>query len=160
MRVVMKNRFELVHVGINTESPEKALQLAELLSAMFHLQLRHGKKSEFAGDYFECMKAPFLGSKGHIAMQTDDLAAAVEYLFPRGSDASYGQMLTNQRQAEAAGRAREAVGRAREALEAGITPDALLTDVEEALSALGELTGQSVRDDVTDRIFQRFCVGK
>ena len=78
MRVVMKNRFELVHVGINTESPEKALQLAELLSAMFHLQLRHGKKSEFAGDYFECMKAPFLGSKGHIAMQTDDLAAAVE----------------------------------------------------------------------------------
>ena len=60
MRVVMKNRFELVHVGINTESPEKALQLAELLSAMFHLQLRHGKKSEFAGDYFECMKAPFL----------------------------------------------------------------------------------------------------
>ena len=80
MRVVMKNRFELVHVGINTESPEKALQLAELLSAMFHLQLRHGKKSEFAGDYFECMKAPFLGSKGHIAMQTDDLAAAVESL--------------------------------------------------------------------------------
>ena len=90
----------------------------------------------------------------------DDLAAAVEYLFPRGSDASYGQMLTNQRQAEAAGRAREAVGRAREALEAGITPDALLTDVEEALSALGELTGQSVREDITDRIFSRFCVGK
>ena len=30
----------------------------------------------------------------------------------------------------------------------------------EALAALGELTGQSVREDVTDRIFQRFCVGK
>ena len=51
---------------------------------MFHLQLRHGKKSEFAGDYFECMKAPFLGSKGHIAMQTDDLAAAVEELREKG----------------------------------------------------------------------------
>ena len=50
--------------------------------------------------------------------------------------------------------------RALEALEAGVTPDALLTDVEEALSALGELTGQSVREDVTARIFQRFCVGK
>ena len=35
-----------------------------------------------------------------------------------------------------------------------------ITDVEEALSALGELTGQSVREDVTARIFQRFCVGK
>ena len=49
---------------------------------------------------------------------------------------------------------------AREALELGVTPDALLTDVEEALSALGELTGQSVSEDVTARIFQRFCVGK
>ena len=52
------------------------------------------------------------------------------------------------------------IRRAREALKAGVTPDALLTDVEEALSALGELTGQSVRKDVTDRIFARFCVGK
>ena len=50
--------------------------------------------------------------------------------------------------------------RAKEALALGVTPDALLTDVEEALSALGELTGQSVREDVTARIFQRFCVGK
>ena len=70
------------------------------------------------------------------------------------------ELLTNQRQAEAAGRALESVRRAGEALDLGVTPDALLTDVEEALSALGELTGQSVRDDVTDRIFQRFCVGK
>ena len=30
----------------------------------------------------------------------------------------------------------------------------------EALAALGELTGASVREDVTARIFQRFCVGK
>ena len=42
----------------------------------------------------------------------------------------------------------------------GITPDALLTDAEEALAALGELTGASVREDVTARIFERFCVGK
>ena len=35
-----------------------------------------------------------------------------------------------------------------------------ITDVEEALAALGELTGQSVREDITDRIFSRFCVGK
>ena len=46
------------------------------------------------------------------------------------------------------------------ALEFGVTPDALLLDVEEAMGALGELTGQSVREDITDRIFQRFCVGK
>ena len=47
-----------------------------------------------------------------------------------------------------------------EALEAGVTPDALLTDVEEAMAALGELTGKTLREDITQRIFDRFCVGK
>ena len=90
----------------------------------------------------------------------DSLARAVAELFPKDAGSGYGELLTNARQAQAAQRALEGVKRAREALELGVTPDALLTDVEEALSALGELTGQSVREDVTARIFQRFCVGK
>ena len=90
----------------------------------------------------------------------DKLGKLVAELFPKEDAVPYGQLLTNARQEETAGRAREAVRRAREALTAGFTPDALLTDVEEALSALGELTGQSVREDVTDRIFAKFCVGK
>ena len=35
-----------------------------------------------------------------------------------------------------------------------------LAAVEQALEALGELTGRTVREDVTDCIFKRFCVGK
>ncbi len=98
-----------------------------------------------------------------VSAKTQDLGQleeAVAALFPKDNAIPYGQLLTNARQEEAASRAREAVRRAREALKAGVTPDALLTDVEEALSALGELTGQSVREDVTDRIFSKFCVGK
>lgn len=90
----------------------------------------------------------------------ETLEQAVTALFPRDSQVPYGQLLSNQRQEEAARRARDCICRAREALELGITPDALLTDVEQALQALGELTGQSVAEDVTARIFQRFCVGK
>ena len=90
----------------------------------------------------------------------DELAEAGGALFPTGGAEAAGELLTNARQAEAARRALAGVERAGESLAAGITPDALLTDVEEALSALGELTGQSVREDVTARIFQRFCVGK
>ena len=77
-----------------------------------------------------------------------------------GQTGAYGELLTNQRQEQAARRALESVQRAREALELGVTPDALLTDVEGALEAVGELTGQSVREDITQRIFARFCVGK
>ena len=58
------------------------------------------------------------------------------------------------------GRAAESLRAALEALDQGLTPDLVLTESETAMSALGELTGRSVRQDVTDRIFQRFCVGK
>lgn len=80
----MENTFELVHIGINNTTPVEAAKLAELLSGMFNLKPRHGNKSEFAGSYFECMKEPFLGSNGHIAMATPDLAAAVEELKEKG----------------------------------------------------------------------------
>lgn len=80
----MKNVFELEHIGINTENAESAEKLAQLLSMMFNLEPRHGQKSEFAGKYFECMKAPFLGANGHIAMKTPDLENAVEELKGKG----------------------------------------------------------------------------
>lgn len=90
----------------------------------------------------------------------DRLEQAVAALFPAPPAGQAGAMLTNARQAEAAGRARAAVERGAQALRAGLPPDAAAADVEEALSALGELTGRTVREDVTARIFERFCVGK
>lgn len=90
----------------------------------------------------------------------DTLEQAVAALFPAPPEGQAGAMLTNARQAEAAGRARAAVRRGAEALAAGMPPDAVVSDVEEAMSALGELTGRTVREDVTARIFERFCVGK
>ena len=81
-------------------------------------------------------------------------------LLPAARAEEQGLMLTNARQTDAVRRALEAVRRAEEGLGAGLPPDLLLTDVEDALAALGELTGRTVREDVTDRIFSRFCVGK
>jgi len=63
-------------------------------------------------------------------------------------------------QDSAARRALDAVRRALEALETGMTPDAVLTDAEEALDALGELTGRTAKEEIVSRIFSRFCVGK
>lgn len=41
-----------------------------------------------------------------------------------------------------------------------MTPDAVLVDLEAAMDALGEVTGRTMREDITNRIFERFCVGK
>ena len=88
------------------------------------------------------------------------LEEAVAALFPAPENVQAGAMLTNARQAEAAGRALGAVRRGTQALGASMPPDAVVADVEEAMAALGELTGRTVREDVTARIFERFCVGK
>lgn len=71
-----------------------------------------------------------------------------------------GSVLTNARQFDAIRRAFESMQRALQGLQLGLTPDAVLTDVEAAMSAIGEVTGATVREDITARIFERFCVGK
>ena len=86
----------------------------------------------------------------------EDTVAAV---YPAGGGAM-GSILTNPRQTEAVERALTAVRGAREALTGGMTPDAVLTDAEAALGALGELSGRTAREDMVERIFSRFCVGK
>ena len=80
-------------------------------------------------------------------------------LYPAGTTAQ-GELLTNARQADAVSRALNAIREARSALRIGMTPDVVLSDAENALSALGELNGKSIREDLVSTIFSRFCVGK
>ena len=71
-----------------------------------------------------------------------------------------GSILTNARQYDACRRAYEAMLESLKGLKLGQPPDAVLTDVEAAMEAMGEVTGATVREDITARIFERFCVGK
>ena len=87
------------------------------------------------------------------------LADAVDVMFA-GEMPCDGSILTNARQFDAIRRAYEAMLRALQGLKLGLTPDAVLTDVEEAMESMGEVTGATVREDITARIFERFCVGK
>lgn len=89
----------------------------------------------------------------------DELASLVKGLFTL-PDAPAGEILTNARQAEAVNWALDALRAALDAINSGCTPDIVLTETEAAMAALGELTGRTVREDVTNRIFERFCVGK
>lgn len=71
-----------------------------------------------------------------------------------------GTMITNARHQGALTAARDAILRAEASMELGETPDAVLLDVEEALEAMGGLLGKTMREDITNDIFSRFCVGK
>ena len=89
----------------------------------------------------------------------EQLADVVDMLFANDTPCD-GSILTNTRQFDAIRRAYEAMLSALQGLMLGLTPDAVLTDVEEAMTAMGEVTGATVREDITARIFERFCVGK
>ena len=81
----MENQFELLHVGLNSGSPEKAEETAKLFSLMFNLPVKMGNSSVFAGKYFECMKSPSArGTNGHIAMATENVDAAKAELEAKG----------------------------------------------------------------------------
>ena len=98
-----------------------------------------------------------LSAKERTGLEALERAVAEHFPAP---DAPAGEILTNARHAEAIGRALESLRAAREAMLQGVTPDAVLTEAEEAMSAIGELTGASIREDITNRIFARFCGGK
>lgn len=98
-----------------------------------------------------------------VCVKTGDglelLTQAVDAIFASETPCD-GSILTNPRQYDAIRRSYEAMLSAMQGLKLGQTPDAVLTDVEAAMEAIGEVTGATVREDITARIFERFCVGK
>ena len=71
-----------------------------------------------------------------------------------------GAVLTNLRQEEAARAALQAVERARAALEEQLGEELLAIDLQGALDALGDIVGETTTDDLLERIFSQFCIGK
>jgi tRNA modification GTPase len=102
----------------------------------------------------------------HISALTgeglDNLTAEIQGLFsePTTGAIKVGEIITNTRQLEAITRAESAISEALTAIKTSLTPDVVLTEIEAALHAIGEVTGKSIREDIVSRIFERFCVGK
>lgn len=72
--------FELGHVGINAENEESAVGIANTFASLFGFASKVGNSSVFAGTAVEVMKQPYLGKNGHIAIRTNYLERAVNYL--------------------------------------------------------------------------------
>ena len=69
-------------------------------------------------------------------------------------------IVTAVRHKDALIKAKEALRSAIGAIECGIELNMTFIDIENAISALGEITGQTVAEEIVDRIFHSFCVGK
>lgn len=76
--------FELAHVGINCENEQEADQAASAFGSLFGMEKKVGNSSVFAGTVLEAMKTPYLGKNGHIAIRTNSVDRAVNYLESQG----------------------------------------------------------------------------
>lgn len=72
--------FELAHVGVNAENAEEAEKAARRFGFIFGMPAKVGGSSVFAGKALEVMKKPYLGKNGHIAVATNYIVRAVNYL--------------------------------------------------------------------------------
>ena len=130
--VALINKSDILSDGINDE-------LNELLSNFAH-------KVEISA----------LTGKGF-----DKLSATVDEMFIDGTlDFENDAIITGARQYAAISKAAELLSNAVCDIERGVSLDACCVEVECAMSALGELDGREIGEEIVHEIFSHFCVGK
>ena len=91
----------------------------------------------------------------------DDLRNSLRaFLMERKSHLTDDVVVTNARQHEALRRSLRSIDTATKALHNRVPHEMVLLDLYSSLSALNELTGEVVTEDILDRIFSTFCIGK
>ena len=68
--------------------------------------------------------------------------------------------ITNARHKDALRSARNSLLEVEKSIDAGMPEDFFSIDLMDAYEALGRITGETVGEDVIDRIFEKFCTGK
>jgi tRNA modification GTPase len=81
-------------------------------------------------------------------------------ILPEGGIAQQGLVITSARHHEALCAAGEATGQALTACREGEAPDIISVEIQEAIAQLGLIVGATTTEDLLDRIFSTFCIGK
>ena len=94
------------------------------------------------------------------ALGIEELEQAISKLFLEQKVQPGQVYLSNVRQRDALQKALDALVRAEAGNATEMPYDLLFVDLEDVLSALGEVTGLTVQEEIVDQVFSRFCVGK
>ncbi len=109
----------------------------------------------------KCDLAP--GGQGlHISAKQGDISALRQRLVELVQQTLHQSsvLISNARHYEALCRALEAIERVREGMDQGLSGELLSMDLQDCLTALGEVTGQISSEEVLQNIFSKFCIGK
>ncbi len=108
-----------------------------------------------------CPNADLISMSTKEGIGFDALKDTMVGLFEMG-DLSYNPevMITSVRHKEALLLAKNSLCSVQEGIESGISEDFWTIDLQDAYEALGKITGETIEDDVANRIFEKFCMGK
>ena len=91
----------------------------------------------------------------------NELSALIEKKFKLGEIAAENRVIiTNMRHKEALTNAIQSISRAANSLKTNMPYDLVSIDVLDCAAHLGEITGKTISEEVVDKIFARFCLGK
>lgn len=124
-----------------------------------------GNKSDLIVDAAVAPEGIDLSISAEALRRGDD---SVDALMARIFEATVGtvgqaeehQVVTSQRQQEHIRAASEAIQRVREVMASGGSGDMISSDVREVIDQIGAITGEITNEDILDRIFSQFCIGK
>ncbi len=105
---------------------------------------------------FICTATP----KNQTPSGIKELEAEISSRFMSGSISKDDVFISNDRQKNALIKAQSIINKIQQTLSCGLPTDLIYIDLEDAISALGEVTGQTVQDEIIDQVFEKFCVGK
>ena len=104
---------------------------------------------------------PVIGISAAMNTGIDELKKCITDMFFAGSlDINDEICITNVRQKNLLVEARKSLEAVKASLSAGMPEDFYSIDLMAAYTSLGLITGDNVEDDLADRIFSEFCMGK
>ncbi len=103
---------------------------------------------------------PIVRVSAKTGLGMDSLKRAIEARVFKGGPPTEGLVITNLRHKLALDASAEALARASRAIREGMPYEITALELREALDRLGEVAGETTREDVLNMIFSRFCIGK
>ena len=163
---VIKDADLVLYVVDTSEMPNSEdAQVASLVQSKNTVLLLNKTDIEIAGAADEYKKllpdAKVVQTAAKTGEGIEKLKALISDMFEMGGiETGSDAVLVNVRHIEAVARAKKSVQHAYDSFTSGMPLDFISIDMSEAVEALGEITGMTVSEEVVDRIFKEFCVGK
>jgi len=118
-------------------------------------------ENDIRGHFGEAFQhVPVINISAKTGEGLDELYQTIESKFLGGEISPDGDLITQARHEFLLNQAINHLSKAVSDITAGMPEDIIAIDLKAAYTALGEILGESVGEDVLDRIFSEFCVGK